>query len=83
MRTFKLTDLWFKTVQGTKLKEFNWNEIAEILIQHELITPVASPGKDCFDRYKLNHDKLNCEPNMVRGVILEVLTKYLPTGGNK
>ena len=78
MRTFKLTDLWFKTVQGTPLKNYNWNEIATVLIDQGILSPIASPGSDCFDRYILNHSKLNCGASETRSVILEVLTKYLP-----
>lgn len=78
MRSFPLKNIWFKTVKGTELEKFNWDEIAEILIEKGLISLVAEPGHDAFTRYKLNHSKLNCTRAETHSVILEVLRRELP-----
>jgi hypothetical protein len=78
MRTFDLPSIWFKTVDGTSLREYNWDEIAQVLLEQGLITLVAPPGADGFTRYKLNHDKLNCPKDKTHSVILEVLERELP-----
>jgi hypothetical protein len=78
MRTFDLPSIWFKTVEGTPLREYNWDEIALVLSEQGLITLVAPPGANGFTRYKLNHEKLNCSREETRGVILKVLAEHLP-----
>jgi hypothetical protein len=78
MRSYKLTDLWFKTVKDTELERYNWDEIAQVLSEYGLITLVAAPNENVFSRYKLNHDKLNCEKSENLKVILEVLRRELP-----
>ena len=78
MRTFELKSIWFKTVQGTKLETYNWDEIAQVLLEQGLITLVAPRGENSFTRYKLNHSKLNCSRDEIQNAILEVLAKTLP-----
>jgi len=78
MRTFKLTDLWFKTVQGTELETYNWDEIAQVLLEQGMITLVAPAGSDSFTRYKLKHDNPSYFEYETRDAILKVLAKHLP-----
>lgn len=78
MRTFDLPTIWFRTVQGTELKDYNWEEVAEVLLERRFITLVAPPGADGFTRYKLNHSELGPHKSETKRVILEALREELP-----
>lgn len=77
MKTYSLNSIWFKTVKGTEFEQFNWDEIAEVLITQEYILPCAHVS----GRYILNHSKLNCSRDEIKGVILKVLVKTLGRKG--
>lgn len=78
MRTFDLPAIWFKTVEGTELRNYDWNEIAQVLLERRYITLVAPPGADGFTRYKLNHEELKCDRKDISRVILDCLREELP-----
>lgn len=78
MRTFDLPSIWFRTVQGTDLKDYYWDEIAEILLEKRFITLVAPPGADGFTRYKLNHEVIGADRDETKRVILDALREELP-----
>lgn len=78
MRTFPLKSIWYKTVEGTSLEKYNWDEIVQVLTEQGLITLIAAPGENAFTRYKLNHENLNCSRDEIQDAILKVLAKHLP-----
>lgn len=78
MRTYSWNNLWFKTVKGTPLEKYNWDEIAEVLISEGYIIPLPQASGESTTRYILNHDKLNCSKFEVHSRILNLLAKTLP-----
>ena len=78
MRTFKLPDLWFKLAKGTSLEKYNWDEIAQILLEHKLIRLHAGPGEDALTRYSLVYPSENKSRLPIKDEIIEVLKTELP-----
>lgn len=79
MRTYPLPSIWFKTVKGQPdLEQFNWDEIALVLLDHGRIRLHASPNNDGFDRYSIVFRIENESHSAVRSEILDVLRRELP-----
>jgi len=52
MRTYPLSKLWHRTVEGTDLEYLNWNDIAMILVAAGIIELIPDPSTKAFLRYR-------------------------------